>query len=191
MLKPFSLALVLSAFTALGFAATKARPLPGFPPAWQQQLFINAEFGYGSSSLDAGSELSGQKVKGFAYDVATGYQFTPHWSAELGFTRFKHKRVGVTSSNKLDIYLMELSLRYAHPLAQNFSYILKLGAGAQRRAGSYTTSAGHKTYPAIYTGAGLAYAVSNHMLLTTEFDASFGKLKTYALVGGFSFLIDV
>ena len=168
--------------SALGFAQNK--------PAWQQKIIAHTFFGYGSSSLDNASGIDHKRINGFTYNIGVGYQFTPHWGALIEFTKFKRYLVGA-ASNKLDVYLMGVSVQYSHALYRNLWGSVKVGAGGQRRVGNTISSNPSKEYFAATGGVGLQYHMLPNLYIATALNGSYGKLKTYSAVGGFVFLIPV
>lgn len=163
---------------------------PANTTPFRQHLFANIALGYGQAHLDAASGLKHTSAKGFVYDIAAGYHFQPHWGVELAFTQFKRLFVG-TDHHQLDTYVMSAALRYQHPLWRHVSGLIKLGLAGQRRVGSLSSSHASQDAVAAYTGLGVLYQATPNIELTSELDASFGKLTTFDAVAGLSFLIDV
>lgn len=180
----------VKALLATGLVLLSAVSFAQNKPAWQQKIIAHTFFGYGSSSLDSASGIDHKRINGFTYNIGVGYQFTPHWGTLIEFTKFKRYLVGA-ASNKLDVYLMGLSLQYSHPLCRKLWGSVKVGAGGQRRVGSTTSSGASKEYFAATGGLGLQYHVLPNLYVAAALNGSYGKLKTYSAVGGFVFLIPV
>ena len=99
-MKKALLSLLFLALAAFGLPALAQAPLTGF--------YAGAGFGLTDARsicntvwLPAGTTLGGCDKKDIGWKVYGGYQFTPHWGAEVGYLDFGKQRWGVAVGGAL------------------------------------------------------------------------------------------
>lgn len=100
-----------------------------------------------------------------AWKLYAGYQFTPTWGVELGYTDLGTYR-------RADIESWSLALTGTMPLSQHWSLLGKVGEAANSASFS-----GSSDRTDLYFGLGVGYAMSKNFGLRIEYE-NFGKLSS-------------
>ncbi|HEX8784921.1 MAG TPA: porin family protein [Telluria sp.] len=113
-----------------------------------------------ADDLDTGDYRGSPKVFG-------GYEFTPNWGVEGGYTKF-HEKSGYNSNGSY------VAGKYTVPLGERFSGFAKLGLQhSERTDWSRQTDRDN----GLYGGLGLQYALDRNLAVTGEYER-YGKDKT-------------
>jgi OOP family OmpA-OmpF porin len=100
--------------------------------------------------------------------VFGGYEFTPNWGVEAGYTRF-HDAAGYNSNSSY------VTGKYTVPLDDRFSAFAKLGLEHSERTNwSRRTDRDN----GLYGGLGVQYALNRNLALTAEYER-YGKDKSF------------
>jgi OOP family OmpA-OmpF porin len=93
-MKKALLSLLFLALAAFGPPALAQAPLTGFYVGASGGL-AEARSSCSTNWLPAGTTIGGCEEKDFGWKVYGGYQFTPHWGAEVGYLDFGKQKWGV------------------------------------------------------------------------------------------------
>jgi OOP family OmpA-OmpF porin len=187
MKKRIPLYVRIAAPLALGLAATGA----------QAQFYIGGGIGQDNARMPSVSQTvnvppavvvtgSGSNKTDTSYKLYGGYQFTPHWGAELGYSRLGDHTANITVGNVAGSgsYSLEswtLAGTGTLPLgASGFSLLGKLGVAANRISGSnfcvagFCDALGSERKTNAFWGVGAEYAFTRQISARLEWE-DYGK----------------
>jgi len=161
-------------------------------------FFIGINAGYAKVKA-----FTKSKNTGFAWNANLGYQFSPYFAIESGYTQFPDVNESGTLSGvgaytaKDKYYGIDLLFKGILPVTHSFDLFAKLGAmyfTAQRKL---QTGAGglalYKKLKRVVTqynpevGIGASYDITPHVAITVQGIGTFWGYSTYAGYGGLSF----
>jgi len=128
---------------------------------------------------------SGSSNAGTSVKLYGGYQFTPNWAVEVGYTRLGNHTItataaGASGSASYDLDAFELSALGILPVSQDFAFFGRLGATHNRMSGASVTVNGNTatvssdSHNAIVWGVGGEWTIKPQLGLRLEYE-DFGK----------------
>lgn len=117
-----------------------------------------------------------QKTTDTGYKIIGGYQFTPHWAAEVQYFNLGKYQYSDASKNSAVIKTSGFSASGVGtwPVGQKFSVLGKLGLAQQSFAASVVSGAAQQSRNASGTtllmGVGGEYEISKNLLLRAEYE---------------------
>lgn len=131
-MKKVLFSLLFLVLAALGLPALAQAPLSGF--------YVGGSFGLAEARsvcntnwLPAGTTVGGCDKKDMGWKVYGGYQFTPHWGAEVGYVDFGKQRWGVAIGGvtpaiaEAETKAWQLAATGTLPIVPEFGVFGKLG----------------------------------------------------------------
>jgi len=129
-------------------------------PAMADSFYGALDVGQSKVKDNCTSGLSGCKDTASMIRVAGGYQFTPMWGAEVSYGAYGKASAGtggVVSANDWQISGLQLSGIGTLPVADGFSFLVKLGIASTNAKVSYTLSGTEGSHSV--TSTKLAYGI--------------------------------
>jgi len=167
---------VAQAQSADGMSTTNTTGVAPYAAGFTPHAYI----GIGAASADnlvTGDYRVSPKIFG-------GYEFTPNWAVEAGYTRFgEEKSLAYIGNNEFAQYRVKgyssyVAGKYTLPLSERFSAFGKLGLEHSERTND---TAGYWRWTerdtGVYAGLGVQYALSRNLALTGEYER-YGRDKS-------------
>lgn len=177
-MKRMILALV-TAIAAVGAAQAQDAGTGGSTAPYAAGFTPHAYLGLGAA---IGDNLATSDYR-VAPKIFGGYEFTPNWGVEGGYTRYGTE-TGYAWMGQNDIrryqvkgYSSYAAAKYTIPLSDSFSAFGKLGVQHSERISDMTgTSRFTERDTGLYGGIGVQYALNKNLALTGEYER-YGKDK--------------
>lgn len=154
-IKKIIASLAFTTASALCFSAAANAALPGF--------YVGGQVGYADTHYSTGdiSNVTSASITntGVAGRVFGGYEFTPNWAGELGYTQFSNTKFnnvnGTGVNSHISQYAVDLAGKGILPLDNGFALYGKLGGAYVKANGNNGIGTTTKINPEV--GAGASY----------------------------------
>lgn len=144
----------------------------GFQDNGVSGAFVGGNFGYAKQDATVVAPLTSKNLRGYAWNIDTGYQINQYWGFELGYTRFAGVSYVATVPGTIrnaQLYGIDLLATGTLPINDQFNLFAK--AGAMDMFGKPT----QPTEPAYYRsrivpefGVGMGYGLTRHWTLILQ-----------------------
>lgn len=166
-MKKLLLAILCSTATSLSFADDLA---------WNEHKGAYAELNAGTNAYYLGiisseGNTSGSGIIGTGLNAAIGYNFTPIFALEGGFT---YAFADVNNGEKIDVPYV--TTRFTAPIGNRLSFIGKVGLMVP-----YVPNEGGMVLP--YTGVGFGYALTKNLEANVQYQGAIYGIAGAGLLG--------
>ena len=139
---------------------------------WNQfnvhSLYVGGNIGYGhvESTSHAGNN---DGKSGFGWNAHVGYNFTPMWGAELGYTQFPYHQGDIYGGDSN--YATDVVGKVTLPLQNDYSLFAKGGLAYEHHTEGSNSESQYSGL-ALYAGAGISYQLHPNLALVGEVDTT-------------------
>lgn len=144
---------------------------------------------YALGVLSSDGRTSNVGVIGYALNAALGYNVTPWFGLEGGFTRAMAQTHN-SNHEYQSINAPYASVRFTAPIGQRFSLLAKVGAMYANASIPHSDDSGSENHGVVlpYVGVGASYAVTSNVDITAQYQgAVYGVINAGALTAGLTY----